>query len=259
MVPALFLSVSCKESDIMTFDLADSAVCFSAQSSQFSLKGLSEEWYTATVPVTLIGPKADYDREFDVEVVSDESASAVPDKDFRIVSHIVPANELSGSLVLELRKFSDGNGTLRTGIRIVPNEYFKEGYPAYRKATIEWSEKYVRPEEGVWRYWYTFLCNGYSRALHELIIQVLGPEIEFYTGSRSYVTANPQLTMKMPTWWYEASRTLYQAVREHDDANPSAPLMHSSDYESYVSFLTAVGEGIRPDQVPTILETLNTL
>ena len=127
------------------------------------------------------------------------------------------------------------------------------------KSVIEWSEEYVRPELGVWRYWYLYFSHGYSRALHKLIVETFGEEIEHYTGSSGYVKTNPELTMKMPTWWYEASRTLYQAVKAYDAAHPDAPLMHSEDYQRYNGYNQAVGEGTVPDVIPTIFETLETL
>lgn len=253
---ALLGTVSCQEKEIPTFSLEDSAVCFSAASSQFSLKGNTKDWVTVEVGVTLIGPVVDYDREFQVSVVD---GSAMPDEDFRIVSTTIPAGAGKGTVVMELKKFEQGVTHLKTTLAIVETKEFGLGYPAYCKAVVEWSEEYVRPEEGVWRYWYTYISHTYSRNLHELIIQIMGSEIEKYTGAASYVTKNPELTMKMPTWWYEASRTVYNAVKDHDTAHPEAPYMHSADVQRYTGYSMAVGEGARFETIPTILSTLETL
>jgi len=249
----------CKEIDIPTFDSADTALCFAAQSSQFSMKGLSEEYLEVQIPVTLIGPESSVDRHFKVDTIAVEGSTAVKDMDFTIDEAVVEAEALQGYVALKLRKLRTGVTKLRATLRIYPTEDFKEGYPSYIKTTVEWSEEYVRPEEGVWRYWYTFFCKGYSRNLHATIVQIFGPEVEFYTGGTGYVKKNPDLVMKMPTWWYEASRTLYQYVKKYDAEHPDAPLMHSDDYEVYTSYLTAVGEGKKPETVPTVLETLLTL
>jgi len=253
------LLFGCKEIDIPTYNVADTALCFAAQSSQFSMKGLEEDYMKVEIPVTLIGPVSSVDRHFKVDTLVVEGSTAVKDMDFSIEDAVVEADALSGHVTLLLRKFRTGVTKLRTTLRIYPSEDFKEGYPSYIKTVVEWSEEYVRPEEGVWRYWYTFFCKGYSRNLHATIVKVFGPEIETYTGGTGYVKTNPNLVMKMPTWWYEASRTLYQYVKQYDAEHPDAPLMHSDDCESYSSYLTAVGEGKKPEKVPTLLETLLTL
>jgi len=256
---AAFFSISCQEIEIPTYSMEDSAVCFAVTSSSFSMKGVTQEWVDVEVPVTFMGPVASYDRDFKVCVVDAEGCNAVEGVDFRITGHTIEADALNGSLSLQLKKFTGDVTSMRTVIAIEANESFQLGYPAYCKVIVQWSEEYVRPEEGVWRYWYTYFCHGYSRAFHQFVVETLGPEVELYTGAASYVKNNPDLTMKMPTWWYEASRTIYQAVREHDDANPGNPLRHSADYEGYTSYKTAVGEGVKPESVPTILETLETL
>ena len=255
----LILAASCKEIQIPTFQLEDSALCFATQSSQFSLKGVTDEWTEVELDVTLIGPKMPLDRQFSVRVADSEGNTAVENVDFKIKDHVIEADALKGRVTLLLKLFDEGTSKLRTTLEIVPDDSFNAGYPAYVKTIVEWSEEYVRPELGVWRYWYTYFCHGYSKALHEIILQCLGTEVEFYTGSASYSRENPALTMKMPTWWYEATRTIYQTVRDHDKAHPEAPLMHSDDYEAYDSYNTAVGEGKKPGVIPTILETLMTL
>lgn len=258
-VASLIMAVSCTEIEIPVFRAEDSALCFSAQSSQFSLKGVTQEWTEVRLDVTLIGPKMPVDRQFSVRVAPADGNTAVEGVDFKIVEHVVRADALNGQVTLLLKLFDEGTSRLRTTLEIVPNETFGVGYPAYVKTVVEWSQEYVRPELGVWRYWYTYFCHGYSKTLHELILQALGPEVEFYTASASYSRENPALTLKMPTWWYEASRTLYQTVKEYDKAHPGAPLMHSDDFEAYNSYNTAVGEGEKPEKIPTVLETLMTL
>lgn len=250
---------SCKEIDIEKFHKEDSAVCFKASSSLFSLKGVTEDWISVEIPVTLIGPTDEVNREFGVIVSENSSNTAKEGVDFRITKHEVEAGALEGKIVLEIKNFTGDVTRLNTTLEIVENENFHKGYASYLKANVEWSEEYVRPELGVWRYWYLYFSHCYSRALHEIIVDLLGEEVEKYTGSASYVKENPELTMKMPTWWYEASRTVYQYVRSHDMEHPEEPLMHSDDYQLYSGYTVAFGEGRKLDYVPTILETLETL
>lgn len=255
----LGLAFSCQEIDIAPYSIDDSAVCFSATSSQFSMKGVSEDWITVQIPVTLIGPSADFDRDISIRIADAEGDTAVEGRDFEILSHSVPAGALGGYVEMKIKNLDEGVSRLRTTLEIVANENFQLGYPAYVSSHIEWSEEYVRPEVGVWRYWYLYFCHGYSRRLHQLIVDTFGEEIETYTGAASYAKANPSLVMKMPTWWYEASRILYKTVRDYDSAHPEEPLRHSDDFQSYSGYSVAVGEGTTPEVIPTIFETLETL
>lgn len=251
--------ISCEEIEIPTYDIKDSAICFSARSSQFSLRGLTGDYMDVEIPMTLIGPVCDYDRQISIAVEDASGNTAVEGSDFTILDHIVKAGETKGLVTLRLKRFSEGVTNLRTTLKVIADENFREGYPTYCSAVVDWSEEYARPEVGVWRYWYLYLSHGYSRDYHKLLLEIFGEEIETVTGAKSYVTANPSLVMKMPTWWYEASRTLYTTVKEHDLAHPDDPYMHSADYQLYTGYNTAVGEGMTPKEIPTILETLETL
>lgn len=247
---------SCGKDEIKTYDIKDSAVVFSAASFSFSLRGLAEETMTLPVSLKLIGPVASYDRPISVRVADADGNTAVEGTDFTISDAVLKAGEYTASLELVVRKFRPGTEELNVSVEIVPNEHFRQGYAQYMSAYVSWSDSYVRPEMAVWRYWHLFLCPGYSRSYHLLLLDQFGDEIEKVTNSRTYANENPELIYRLPTWWYSANAALLKYVRNYDSAHPDAPLMHSEDYEAYTNYTIAVGEGKKPGNIPTIYETL---
>lgn len=249
--------LSCNSDEIDAYKVEDSAVVFSSASNSFSMKGVSDPEVTVSVPVELIGPVTDYDREIGLEVVDSELNTAEEGTDFEIVSSVIEAGALSGNIVLNITNNLDEETQSRfVFLRIVPNEYFREGYPYYSTSMISWSEAYVRPQEGVWRYWYLFFSRYYSRNLHELLVQEFGEEIEHVTNAKSYVNSDPTLEYKPISWWYAASRQFRKMVEDHDKAHPDEPYMHSDDCQLYNGYNQAAGNGDPQYPAPTILSTL---
>lgn len=252
------LACSCKKSDIPVYQLGDSAVCFPSTTNNFSLRGMEEQERDLTIKVTLIGPKSEEDRPIAYEI---EEVSAHEGTDFTVVSAEVPAGALSGVVVLRVKKLPEGVGSRAIRFTIKPNEHFREGYAAYLQTDIAWTENYERPVEGVWRYWWLYISNTYSRDFHKLLVQTYGDEIETYTCSKAYVRDNENLVYKLPTWWFSVNHEFREIVRKHDLENPGNPYRHSADAESYRTYTLGVGAGEKytGDVPPTILETLNNI
>ncbi len=245
---------SCAKDPVKAYDISDSTVYFSSATNVFSLIGESGDEIELSIPVKLVGPAASYPREISLEI---EDSTAVKDVDYRIVSSQIDSGALSGNIVLTVKALPQDVEALYSRFTIVPNSCFPNSFRTNRTSLVGWTASYARPRFEVWRYWFLFFSNGYSKNFHKLLTEELGAEVGSYTGSKSYSTAYPELTFKLPTWWYSASRQFREMVESHDKANPDSPYMHSSDYEHYSSYNTAVGEGTKPDTPPTILETLN--
>lgn len=251
----------CKSSDIIVFDVDDSAVKFKTQSFQYSLKGMTEQTRDLSVPVILVGPTTDYDRPISVSVTTNDLAEpAVEGTDYTVLGGSIKAGELAGEFVLRVNKLSESSPKKELKISLQPNEYFRKGFinntDSYSTATVAWSAEYVRPNDTyVWRCWFLYFSNYYSRAIHEVYVQVFGEDVEHYTRTSS-VADGVEFIYKSPYWWYSASRTVRDYVRAHDAANPTEPLMHSDDCMQYSASATPVGAGVVPDPIPTIYETL---
>ena len=256
LLAAALLAASCSKSEIAPYALEDSAVIFNSPSVLFSLKGMSEDTRDLRIPVLLVGVPADYDREIAIEAVD---STAVLGRDYTILSKTLPAGAVRGEIVLRVNRLTGGVESRATRFTIVANEFFRAGPPKSASADIEWSEAYVRPQLEVWRYWYTYLCHGYSKEYHRLLVEYFGEEIEKVTNNQSYARADETLVYKLPSWWYNASREFRDFVRNHDQMNPGDPWRHSDDYEQYSGYGVARGNGFKPETLPTIFETLNVL
>lgn len=248
---------SCTEEDIPLYKVDDSAVYFATQTMNYSMKGFIGAEKNIEIPVTLIGPVCDYDREILVAVKDTSINTAQEGKDFTIVSACVPAGELAGKVVLNLKNLAEGTDKLSVMLEIRLNGSFAWNVSKSMTTNVIWSKEYVRPTEPlVWYDWYLFFSKSYSRNLHEIIVSIFGEDIERMSRENGAKYRDDLIYHPQVTWWYAASRELYEYVSDHDKANPGAPLMHSSDYELYQNRDVPVGAGTKPDRIPTILETL---
>ncbi len=254
ILAAALLLASCVKDPIKAYDISDSTVYFTSATNVFSLIGKSGDEIELNIPVALVGPVADYPREIALEI---EDSTAVKDVDYRIVSSQIDSGAYSGNIVIRVKALSTEVDELYTRFTIAPNSFFPLSFRRNSSSTVGWTASYARPRYEVWRAWFLFFSNGYSKNLHKLLSEELGADVETYVNTKKFATDNPELTYKLPTWWYSASRQFREMVENHDRANPGNPYMHSSDYERFSSSVTAVGEGTKPETIPTILETLN--
>lgn len=260
ILSALFAALalnSCQELDIPVYSADDSAVMFPSAAIEFSLKGVVDPESELVIKVSMYGPACDYDRQILVEVDPEaQTNDAVEGTDFTIVSAMVPAGELSGSIVLKIKGLTDEVESHTVTLLIKENEFFHRAVKDLNRASVKWSKEYVRPSNpNVYCAWWYFFCKGYSKKLHELIVMELGEQIE-HMGYNNAARNDPECQYKVMSWWYTASRQLYEMVKAHDEANPGNPYMHSADYEEYAAYTVPVGEGKKPATIPTILSTL---
>lgn len=254
------LAVSCKVDDIKTYDMKDSAVVFKTRSVQFSMKGVTEEYAVRTLTLDLIGQIADYDRKIDLKVSSEAENTATEGVDFILGEAVMKAGEHEAAVEFKIHELPEGVETKAVTMEIIPNEYFRKGYPTTSQILVTWSEEYVRPaSEFVWRWWFNFFCKGYSKNYHKLLVDIFGTDIEFYTNSVAAARDDETLICKLPDWWYAANAQLREYVRSYDMEHPDSPLMHSDDFEAYGDYKYPVGSGIKPERIPTIYETLNSI
>lgn len=250
----LAVATGCSNEQIQAFDIGDSAVYFQSRSNTYSLIGISDDEIELSIPVKMVGPKADYDREISLNV---KDSTAVRGKDYEIVSSMVAAGELNGKVVIRVKALPEDVEELYMKLEIVRNGHFPNTFYSNNATTVGWTASYSRPMFEVWRYWYLYFAPCYSKAMHKVIVETLGVDVDKYTCSRIYVEQNPELTFKLPTWWYSANRKLREEVAAYDKAHPDNPLRHSADFERYNSYNVAVGEGTKEETLPTILSTLN--
>lgn len=255
-IAVALMALSCTEAEIPVYQVSDSAVYFSKKSTEFSLKGNTEAEPELVIPINLHGPACDYDRQISVAVADSTFNDAVLGKDFNIVSAVVPANELSGSIVLKVKALDNEVTSHTVALVLEADESFPRTVKGGNYTKVHWSKEFVRPDnEYAWQSWFYFFSTGYSVAYHELLYNFFGPDIEI-SGYTNGAMRDPNSVYHVISWWYAASRDFYNFVKEHDAANPDTPYMHSKDYEVYQNYKQAVGDGTKPEVIPTVLSTL---
>ena len=251
-----FFTSACEEIDIPTYKLEDSAVMFKSPTIEISLKGNSEARPRVRVPLSFYGPICQYDRPVKVAVVDTSLNTALSDPDFKIDTAVVSAGASEGLIMMTVGALPEELESRTVVLKIEENEHFSYQRLNLNIAAITWSKSYVRPDQPlVFQSWFNFFCPGYSKALHELLYQEFGPDIEI-SSHMAGIRKIPGYKYKAISWWYTASRQFYESVRAHDLANPDNPYMHSSDYEQYAAYNIPVGSGTKPETIPTILSTL---
>lgn len=255
LVAALSL-IACKQEEIPVYDVKDSAVFFKRASIEFSLKGNNDPQPEIRIPLEVFGPVCDYERVFQVAIPDSSYNDAVLGRDFEILSSKVPAGALEGEIVLKVQGLTSETPSHTVAMEILPDENFPHSVKDRECAKVTWSKDFVRPDNQYTRQaWYNFFCTGYSKALHELLYDYFGEEIE-RAGYSSGAMKDENTVYHVNTWWYGAQSEFFDFVRKHDRENPDSPYMHSADYEIYTSYTQETGTGIKPQVIPTIQSTL---
>lgn len=246
---------SCKKSEIQTFKTEDCSLSFSGIENSFSLRGWTEAYKDLHIPVKMLGIPVDYDREITLDI---KDSIAAPG-DYQVLSSVLKAGELKADIVVRAKALPDDVEQKVIVMSLVPNEHFRAGQPLYRKAVVKWTNSYARPVPAVWGNWYLYISTGYSKALHKILVEEYGDEIDFCVRRKADVTPENGLIYKDPTWWSALNKNIREIVRNHDLAHPGDPYMHSEDYEDYPNSTTPVGQGKKPSVIPTIYSTLVSL
>lgn len=253
---AVALLGACKEEVIPVYQPGDAAVFFQKSVIDYSLKGNPDEHPEIKIDLSLFGPVCDYDREIKLEFPDSSYTDAYCGKDFEVLSSKVAAGEMKGQIVLRVNALTTEEPSKTVNILLVNDDNFPHIIKKQNMAKVHWSKEFVRPGNvHAWQSWYYFFSPSYSRAYHELLYDFFGPEIEM-SGYSNAAMKDPDTMYKGMNWWYSANRDFRAFVLAHDAEHPDAPYMHSADYESYNSYLQPVGEGTKPEVIPTVLSTL---
>lgn len=248
--------IGCRQEEIPVYDVKDSAVFFKRASIEFSLKGNKDPEPEIRIPLEVFGPVCGYDRVFQVAIPDSSYNDAVLGRDFEILSSKVPAGAMEGEIVIRVKALTGETPTRTVAMEILPDENFPHCVKERECAKVSWSKDFVRPDNQYARQaWYYFFCNGYSKALHELLYEYFGEEIE-RSGYSNGAMKDENSVYHVNTWWYGAQAEFYDFVKTHDIENPDSPYMHSADYEIYTYYSQETGTGIKPSVIPSILSTL---
>ena len=260
MVSGLFMA--CADEEVEFYSAENGALDFATLRVEYSYARETEKGdRVLQVPVNVVGPAVDYDRKVSFRVVTD-SCQNVSDGDYSIADTcVVKAGELTANIDVQVHYTEDLADTSKLlTLQLLENEYFGIGLPASNMADVYWTDLLVRPHLAIWRTWWQFFSQTYSRKFHEVIIEALGEEMEiYYLYSTTDINEHPEFVrITNQAWWYAANRKLREYVAAYDAAHPDAPLMHSDDAEYFRSYSLAVGSGVSRAGY-TIAETLKVL
>lgn len=248
-IASLFLT-GCGNEEVEFYKVEDCALNFSAKEIQYSYsKNMEKTDVVLRLPITVVGPVADYDREVGVELLLDSSRN-VTTEDYSIAPCCVKAGELSANLEVTV-KYSEelADTSKQLFVQLVDNEYFGAGMKGENQASVLWTDLLVRPHQTtIWRAWHQWFCRTYSRNFHELLLTVFGDDVEITSYSlisADVAAEHPEFVRnKLPQYWYAANRKLCDYVAAYDKAHPDAPLMHSDDAQYYSKYTLEVGQGV---------------
>lgn len=246
---AYLFFTGCGDEEVAFYKTQDCALNFSTKEVQYSYsKNMEKNDMVLQVPITVVGPMADYDREVGFKLLQDSSRN-VSAEDYSIAPCSIKAGELSANLEVTV-KYSEelADTSKRIAVQLVENEYFGVGMKGENVASVLWTDLLVRPHQTtIWRTWWFWFGRTYSRSFHELLITVFGDDVEItsYYSIASVTEEHPEF-VRVATlpYWYAANRKLRDYVEAYDKAHPDAPLMHSDDAQYYSSYALGVGQGV---------------
>ena len=244
----LILMSGCEKDDIMTYSVENSGIHFSSSLNAFSFYDMQDSaTYTASVPVTMMGPSASYDRTFSANV--DTAVTTAPQGQYEILGGVVKAGALTGKLYVKLYNAEAlSTTTYKLGLKLEPGKDFQLGLPDKDSTLISWDNSLPRP--GWWMYrsfgkYVSYITvNGskktavYSTKLYEIMIKVWGSRnINAYgfMGTTSDVTDVYPLVYPGLPIFSVMIRQLEKYVYDYNQAHPDAPLRHSADAAIYTA------------------------
>ncbi|ARS36008.1 DUF4843 domain-containing protein [Pontibacter actiniarum] len=164
------LFTSCTKEEIMPFQ-AEPAVHFASESVEYTFLGNPEGAYVQEVDVTVLGNKAAYDRQVNVEVMSDSLTTASPGQ-YELLGGVVKAGEFTGKLRVKLFN-SEQLDTVKVmlHLRIAESEDFRKGNRESVDMTLAWTNKVIVPSWSYYRYFFTAKA---STAAYRAIVEATG-------------------------------------------------------------------------------------
>lgn len=174
----LLLTISCQKSDLIEFNDTYTAVNFKPTEKDNSnfyhysfTTVLDSDHMIVEIPVRIAGIVSDQDRNFDVEVVSSTSGPTT----FEVLEGVVPANSYEGTLKVKIINHSElRTNTDTLALKIIQNEFFKEGASEFSIATITWNDQLVKFSK--WMFLSMFTTPYYSPNLHRALVAATGED-----------------------------------------------------------------------------------
>lgn len=203
----LFALASCSEKDIDSFDKGNSYIYFDIPyilasdgtesanrqdsiSYSFALDAEEVRDTTIKVVVKVIGMAADYDRPYNLEVISDKTTATSAEWNPDIINNrSIKAGELTDTIRINVQRTETlQNEWMKIYLRIIPNENFAIGYDNLKEVKVSFSDILAKPD-----WWDTWMGRGYFGNYYP---EVYRKWIEIY-----YLGADPNTYNGEPLYW----------------------------------------------------------
>ncbi len=152
-VGTLLLS-GCKKDDIDRYSADDSSICFETNFKEVSFIDTPElEYLDVEIPVVLVGPSVDYDREISYTVLGETTTAT--QQQYQILDARIEAGAMSG--YIKVRVMNDRavleEGTLELELQIEPNDRLAVDlksrqfsvYTPFTTAKLSWTNQILMP------------------------------------------------------------------------------------------------------------------
>lgn len=171
LIAVLFISFfSCEKDEIMSYE-GGFAINFLEDSTNYSFLANDDPYYIQEIKVRISGDTTDYERYFNVSVISDDFSQASTDR-YEIVDGIIPAGEIEGILKIKLFSIKElPDTTFAINLKIEDTETFKVGNIENSTFKLKWTNKVVVPSWGYFKY---FMCRTASTSCYLAILKSTG-------------------------------------------------------------------------------------
>lgn len=259
----ILLAISCKRSEIPTFNKGYNAVRFPYRTTDKGNKepvGFSEERdvfqknysffqtpdeesHIVSIPLYLIGLKSNRDRISKVEVVEKETTA--PIGSYELIEALIPANDSVGHLKVKVFNIPQlKEGQLDLALRLLDSPELLAGPSRHTKAILSWSIRLPRPTNEAYFTTYNSIIDGssssdattdeyFSPNALETIVKALGwtdlDDKEKYP--KTYNEDGYKYLMHRTNSYkgrVAYARTVADYIEKYNRENPATPLLHDA-------------------------------
>lgn len=209
---AFITLLACQEEKIEPYS-GDSYVYFSKKNTDSTTFSFA---YDATmtksivkIPVEIISGVRDYDREYKVVFLPEES-TAIEGQHFTKLEGLqsIKAGNIVDSLSIEVLKADDiSDKVVEAVFEIVDSEEFKAGFPTRSKARLQITNKLIQP--AWWNGWHVSSGLGdYSDKKYRLFIQLTGEyDLDYHNREDMNYSEMRNLLLQFKQWLEENPQT----------------------------------------------------
>ena len=241
LLGAMLTCASCSHDDVDGFDNSKSYIYFDVPylldaygqetdirsdsiSYSFALDELSVTNTTIDVVVKVIGTPVDYDRPYEIELISDKTNASPDVWDENVVKNrSIKAGELTDTIKIVVQREPElQERWMQVEMRILTNEYFQLGYGNLETVKVSFSDILAKPDW--WDSWADTFGSYYREVYLKWIeIYYLGadPTPDIYTGEPLYWDNMPASSYYL--MWYPVMSMYVSQLKQYFDENDVYP------------------------------------